>query len=138
MTRVRAQCPPVAIVAIGGALGTFARFLAGPDALLLVNTLGAGLLGLLAALVPCSSSFSRRHHGSGFLGAFTSFSALSAAVVEADSVVSGATYMTASLALGLVAAGAGLWLGAKVRPAATADASAEAEAAPGADAGETS
>lgn len=108
------------LVFIGGSLGTFFRWLATdlviPEGaasewgLLVVNILGAGFLACANSYV----SFSDANHtrglllfGTGFCGAFTSYSALSAAINGLSGVVLIGTYFAVTLIGGLVA----VWLG---------------------------
>ncbi|UFU02644.1 CrcB family protein [Ruania suaedae] len=118
-----------ALVALGGALGTLARFglaeaLPTPDgvpwATLVVNLAGSFLLGvLLEALDRAGEETSRGRAlrlglGTGLLGGFTTFSSLA---LEVERLLAGGElavaggYVLASLALGLVAAMAGIAVG---------------------------
>jgi CrcB protein len=115
----------IVAVVIGGAVGTGLRLVA--DAALphshtqfaastvLVNTVGAFVLGLLVAtLWPRVPTWARAGLGAGLLGSFTTFSALAVSVValaEAGDVLVAVITIIASLALGLLAAWAGLALG---------------------------
>ncbi|WP_439564488.1 fluoride efflux transporter FluC [Microcella sp.] len=115
----------LAAVLVGGALGTALRLAvdaALPHTLdqvalstLIVNTLGAFVLGLLVALVwPRVPGWARAGLGAGLLGSFTTFSALAVSVValaEAGDALLAVGTVVVSLALGLLAAGAGLALG---------------------------
>ena len=115
----------IAAVLVGGALGTTLRVLVDAAlphsptqfavSTLLVNTFGAFLLGLLvAALWPRVPGWARAGLGAGLLGSFTTFSALAISVValsEAGDAPLAVVTVVASLALGLLAAGAGLSLG---------------------------
>ncbi|MGJ4074737.1 fluoride efflux transporter FluC [Corynebacterium macclintockiae] len=107
-------------------LNAFGFVTLGDAALLLVNVLGALILALLVGLIPRATDPRRAFWGTGVLGGFTSFSSLAAAVVGADAaralfihdatsstapVLIGAAYGVCTLALGLVAAAAGLRLG---------------------------
>jgi len=122
--RRRATLEIVAVV-IGGAVGPGLRLAADAAvphsptqfaaSTLLVNTVGAFLLGLLvAALWPRVPAWARAGLGAGVLGSFTTFSALAVSVValaEAGDVLVAVITIIASLALGLLAAWAGLALG---------------------------
>lgn len=108
-------------------LNAFGFVTLGDAALLLVNVLGALILALLVGLISRATDPRRAFWGTGVLGGFTSFSSLAAAVVGADAaralfihdatsssttpVLIGAAYGVCTLALGLVAAAAGLRLG---------------------------
>lgn len=118
----------ILLVAIGGALGSIGRYLAGvhitrlmgagfPYGTLTVNIVGSFLIGLLVELL------ARRFNGSmdlrlflvvGFLGGFTTFSSFSLdalALFERGASLSAAAYIFASLILSLAAVFAGLLLG---------------------------
>jgi fluoride exporter len=81
------------VVAVGGALGSVARYLLGlagspapgfPWPTLAVNWSGAFLLGLVAAVLwrrPAASPLWRPFLGTGVLGGFTTFSAVTVEVV---------------------------------------------------------
>ncbi|SEE62615.1 fluoride efflux transporter FluC [Ruania alba] len=118
-----------ALVAVGGAAGTLARFglteaFGPPDgvpwATLTANLLGAFALGvLLEALLRAGAEDRTRRAfrlglGTGFLGGLTTFSSLA---LETERLLTGgqfavaAGYALASLALGLVAALAGIAVG---------------------------
>lgn len=168
------RLPPVALVFLGGALGAIFRWVLtvwipalgdpthvpgaasplnvtgglplGDIALLVVNVLGALLLGLLVGMIPNSAHPHRALWGTGLLGGFTSFSSLAAAIDaptgSTNAVLIGGAYGLLTLALGLCAAAMGLRLGrdlhelARLRDGsgvAQADsaASAEPEANPG-------
>ena len=114
-------------VAMGGALGAVARhaltlwaaraFPAFPVGTLGINVLGSFLLGLTVALVLRGAvpEAWRVAFGTGFLGAFTTFSTFS---VDAVRLLQGgewralALYMGGNVGLGLLAALIGLTLGA--------------------------
>lgn len=114
-------------VMLGGALGAAARYgvtlgLAPltrsgfPAPTLLINVVGSFLLGLTVALVGRGlwPESARLAFGTGFLGAFTTFSAFS---VELDSLTARGSggmallYVTLSVSLGVLAAVAGRLLG---------------------------
>ncbi|THV25345.1 fluoride efflux transporter CrcB [Peteryoungia ipomoeae] len=118
----------ILLVAIGGALGSVGRYLAGvhitrlmgagfPYGTLTVNIVGSFLIGLLVELL------ARKLNGSmdlrlflvvGFLGGFTTFSSFSLdalALFERGATLAAAAYILASLILSLAAVFAGLLLG---------------------------
>ncbi|WP_460801564.1 fluoride efflux transporter FluC [Microbacterium sp. GXF6406] len=106
------------LVMCGGMLGTAARLgiaLLVPDiggmplATLLVNVLGALLIGVLAARLP-SSSDARTFLGAGALGGFTTYSAFAVGTAALD-LLPAIAYAALTLALGIVAAATGLRLG---------------------------
>ena len=120
------------LIAAGGAAGAVARYLvdnavldrfpgAFPLGILLVNLSGAFLLGVLAALIierGLLPSDLRSPLLVGFLGAYTTFSTLmldSWRLVEDGLPVLGTANLVGSMVLGIVALGAGLWLGRSVR-----------------------
>jgi CrcB protein len=121
----RARALEVVAVLVGGTLGTALRVVV--DATLphdtaqfalstvLVNTVGAFVLGLLvAALWPRMPGWARAGLGAGVLGSFTTFSALTVSVValaEVGNVLVAVATVVASLVLGLCAAWAGLMAG---------------------------
>ncbi|EAU71082.1 putative integral membrane protein [Synechococcus sp. BL107] len=106
----------VALGAVPGALLRWQVALHGSDHHLLVNVLGAALLGLLAGL-PAAP---RRQLliGIGFCGSLTTFSSW---MLEAMQLISAGKILEASglicltLGLGLGAAALGLWVGQRVR-----------------------
>ena len=109
----------------GGAVGTALRL--GIDTLLphgdadfpvstlLINTLGAFVLGLLVGRVWAgATSWLRAGLGAGLLGSFTTFSALAVSLVSLTASGFGMlalAYLAATLVLGLAAAALGLRLG---------------------------
>ena len=107
----------VALGAVPGALLRWQVALHGSDRHLLVNVLGAALLGLLAGL-PAAP---RRQLliGIGFCGSLTTFSSW---MLEAMQLISAGKIAEAfgliglTLGLGLGAAAFGLWVGQRVRP----------------------
>lgn len=137
------RLPPVALVFLGGAVGATFRWVLtvwipalgdpthvpgaasplnvtggiplGDIALLVVNVLGALLLGLLVGMIPDSAHPRRAFWGTGVLGGFTSFSSLAAAIDapthSTDAVLVGGAYGLITLVLGLFAAAMGLRLG---------------------------
>ena len=110
---------------VGGMLGTGLRFAIDgalphsqdsfPVATLAVNTTGSLLLGLIVGwLWPRASAWLRAGLGTGFLGSFTTFSAIAVSVVALSTAGEWATaglYLTLTLVLGLIAAWGGLTLG---------------------------
>ena len=119
------------LIAAGGAAGAVVRYLvdnavldrfpgAFPLGILVVNLTGAFLLGALAALIierGLLPSDLRSPLIVGFLGAYTTFSTLmldSWRLVEDGLPVLGAANLVGSMVLGVVALGAGLWLGRSV------------------------
>lgn len=124
----------VLAVFVGGALGTLARF--GLDASFsrstlitpwLINIVGAFVLGLLVSALwsrPTTPAWVKAGIGTGVLGGFTTFSAITLLLTEAVNVSSfnGGLATTGfyllvfvlDLALGILAAWAGLVLGRRV------------------------
>lgn len=108
------------LVVIGGMLGTAGRLglaLVIPDAgglplaTMIVNVLGALIIGILAARLPSSSDV-RVFLGTGLLGGFTTYSAFAVGTVErAASPWLAVLYPALTLALGIGAATLGLLLG---------------------------
>jgi CrcB protein len=121
------------LVFIGGMGGTLARFglaqalptPAGlPLGIFLINIAGAFALGLLLeALAQRGPDEGRRRAirlllGTGFLGGFTTYSALavdSALLLGSGRVVEGIAYLAGSVLLGLIATAAGIAMGARAR-----------------------
>jgi CrcB protein len=118
----------VALVAAGGAVGALARWQAGvhapthgydfPTTTLIVNVLGAGLLGYLVGRVPVRTPRDeavRLLLGTGVLGGFTTFSTYAVEVARrvphhhTDTAI---TYAIVSVVAGVAAAIVGLALGA--------------------------
>jgi fluoride exporter len=104
-------------VALGGALGTGARLtidtLVGqPVSTLAINVVGSFALGLLVARLWSSAApWLRAGLGAGLLGSFTTFSALAVTLVQLGFTWGTALYLVLSVALGLLAAWAGLRIG---------------------------
>lgn len=113
----------VLVVALGGALGSMARYVAGvllmpasggfPVGTLVVNVLGAFLIGLFARLAITSESeqLLRLALTTGFCGGFTTFSTLSAetlTLVQEGRTARAVLYIACSLVLGLGATALGL------------------------------
>ena len=127
----RATDPRVlAVIALGGAVGAPLRYAleelhpAGPGAFpqttFLVNVSGAFALGLFLALLLgrwSTSRFLRPLVATGFLGAYTTFSTFAVELVtlaKDDHLPMAVWYAVASLAVGLVAASAGLGVGRRL------------------------
>lgn len=120
------------LVWLGGTLGTGSRFLVGaavprvadvPVATVGINVLGAFLLGLLLTQLARSAPdlgrrpWARLLLGTGFLGGFTTYSALAvdAAVLgQAGRVGMAAAYAIGTLVLGAAASFAGMVLAGRV------------------------
>lgn len=118
------------IVAVGGVLGAVTRYGLGmvipapgawPLPTLIINLSGALALGaLLEGLSRRGPDVGNRRVlrlalGTGFLGAYTTYSTLAVDAVHllnADAVPAAAGYLTASLLGGAAATTAGIWLGA--------------------------
>lgn len=113
-------------VAVGGALGSTARFAVGQSARALypgwpwgtwtVNVLGSLAIGVLMAwfLARPAPDWVRIGLMTGVLGGFTTFSAFSLDTLEllrTAGVASALAYVAASLVFGLAACALGLWLG---------------------------
>ena len=107
----------VALGAVPGALLRWQVALHGSDHHLLVNVLGAALLGLLAGL-PAAP---RRQLliGIGFCGSLTTFSSWmleAMQLISAGKIVEASGLIGLTLGLGLGAAALGFWVGQRVRP----------------------
>jgi CrcB protein len=107
----------VALGAVPGALLRWQVALHGSDRHLLVNVLGAALLGLLAGL-PAAP---RRQLliGIGFCGSLTTFSSWmleAMQLISAGKIVEALGLIGLTLGLGVGAAALGLWVGQRVRP----------------------
>lgn len=111
---IREELVVLALIAAGGFTGSALHFwilgfLPALEATLVVNTLGSFLLGVFMYETLVTGRFGSRARiliGAGFLGAFTSFSALALIVVQQSPVIA-AGYMVVTLLLGLSAVGAG-------------------------------
>ncbi len=114
----------VLLVALGGAVGSIARYgvglaaarwfgLAFPWGTLAVNVLGGLAIGLMAARIAPENESLRLLIGTGLLGGFTTFSAFSLETVRLLEQQPGlaALYVLASLVLGVGACWMGLQLG---------------------------
>lgn len=133
-------------VFLGGAIGTALRFGTDlalphsadqfPASTLLVNAIGALVLGWLVAGLWTQASvpqWVKAALGPGLLGSFTTFSAAMVSLVtlaSLDSWALAAGYLATTLLLGFVAAGLGLWLGARHFTPPTALATTDAEGTP--------
>ena len=86
-----------------------------PTATLLINVVGAFVLGFLTSRVwPVAPVWLRAALGPGLLGSFTTFSAVMVALVtmaEGKATFLALVYLIATLVLGFGAAGLGLWTG---------------------------
>ncbi|MDQ0735953.1 CrcB protein [Arthrobacter agilis] len=136
--------------------GTLSRFgLAGvlpapaglPLGIFLINIVGAFALGLLlGALARHGPDEGRRRalrllFGTGFLGGFTTYSALavdSALLLGSGRVMEGLAYLSVSVIVGLAAAAAGLAVGARVHGGPRDSPSDGSGRGPGAPSGATS
>ncbi len=121
----------VALVSVGGALGTLLRYWTGelapvgagtfPTTTLLINVLGAFALGLVVGVLARrrpDDAVLRPLLGIGLLGGFTTFSTFAvenAQLLRADRVGTAVAYCVTSIAVGLFAAALGLRI-AGVRP----------------------
>lgn len=128
--RPRLHWRDIALVGVGGSFGTAARYLVSegipgwqgmPTATLVINVVGAFALGLLLErLVRAGSDAGIRHSlrlglGTGFLGGFTTYSALAVDTTQlaaaghsgAAMLYAGATVVVGAIAtvLGILAAG---------------------------------
>ncbi len=121
----------VGLVVVGGMLGALARYgLEGaipapggwPLPTLLINVAGAFALGaLLEGLVRRGRDAGRRRiirllAGTGFMGAFTTYSTLAVEatlLVDADRVAAALLYLAATLIVGALATTAGIWAGTR-------------------------
>ncbi len=114
----------VLLVALGGAIGSVARFGAGavaarwfglafPWGTLAVNVIGGLAMGLMAARIAPDNENLRLLIGTGLLGGFTTFSAFSLETVRLMEHQPGlaALYAAASVALSIGACWLGLILG---------------------------
>lgn len=129
-TRGRVGATPLDLLAVfvGGLIGTTLRALIDLGVVhdldefafstLLVNVSGSFVLGLLvAALWPRVPGWVRVGLGPGILGSFTTFSALAVSIVtlmQAGDVVGAVLSIVLSMGFGMLAAWAGLTLGARL------------------------
>lgn len=113
----------LASVAVGGAIGSVARFLFGtaliglsgsfPFSTLAINVLGSFLLGFVVGLLPPVHT-GRLLFGTGFCGGFTTFSAFSGDVVtllERGEHFRASAYIAATVALSLIGMLTGIAVG---------------------------
>ncbi len=112
------------VVAVGGVAGALLRWVIGEIitdtamALLVVNTVGTGLLGAVTRGALRGSSVRRLLVGVGFCGGLTTFSTFAVEVavrLDAGRPVDGLGLMLLSLLLGVFAFGAGTATGRPVR-----------------------
>lgn len=119
----RADPRTVLLIAVGGAVGTLARYELSlavpvhpgtlPITTLLINVVGAFLLGALLGTIGRDAPNDRIMRpllGVGFLGGFTTFSTFAVETVQLvrhDHAALAAVYVIASIALGLAAARSG-------------------------------
>lgn len=118
-------------IALGGSLGTLARFaltlMFGVPGTLIVNILGTFLLATLAgwtATRMLGTLWTQYGLGVGFCGAFTTMSTLTADtffLFSKSSPLHAALYLGTSLVLGLLAAATGFAFGQRLCTAQTAD-----------------
>jgi CrcB protein len=119
---------PYLLVGVGGFVGANARFVVArgvgtlfdtrfPLGTFVINISGSFLLGVLGAIVaqrvPVNSESIRLALGVGFLGAFTTFSTFefeTHALFEDGSWLTATTNMVGSLAVGLIAVRAGIFV----------------------------
>lgn len=132
VAHARPSVTPLELLAVfvGGLIGTTLRVLIDVAvahdldqfalSTLLVNTVGSFVLGLLvAALWPRVPGWVRVGLGPGILGSFTTFSALAISVValaRTGEIVVAVLSIALSIGLGMLAAWAGLTLGARLGP----------------------
>ena len=116
-------------VAVGGALGSAARFSVGqwipsrtyPWATLSVNVLGSLLIGFLMSYYGSKWSINptgKLFFVTGFCGGFTTFSALTMEnldLIQQGRYSAAITYMILSLLFGLIAVALGWWIGQATR-----------------------
>ena len=107
----------VLLVAVGAAVGAPLRYAlarldgAFPAGMLVVNAIGSGLFGLFAAMSLGEASWALL--GTGFCGAFTSFSSFAVQTVERPARLATA-YVVATTVLSVGACAAGWCLGTAV------------------------
>ncbi|MCL1600916.1 MAG: CrcB family protein [Actinomycetia bacterium] len=111
------------LIAIGGGLGAVARFgiasmiprtrLGFPSGITIVNIAGSFLLGLVVGIVEANEvAIATEPLTLGLLGGFTTFSTWMVDIDEAPTRRMAVAIVAIPLVAGLVAAAAGLWLGA--------------------------
>ncbi|GAA5107657.1 fluoride efflux transporter CrcB [Alloalcanivorax gelatiniphagus] len=107
----------VLLVALGAAVGAPLRHVLSrldgsfPVGMLLVNTLGSGLLGVFAALSLGEATWALL--GTGFCGGFTSFSSFAVQSIDRPGRIATA-YVVATAVLAVGACALGWWLGTLV------------------------
>ena len=106
------------LVACGAAIGAPLRYLLGhylddhfPTGTLIANLLGSFLLGVFSGL--SLSGHEMAVLGTGFCGAFTTYSAFAVKAVERGRV-SGTAYAVVTVAYGLALCALGFWLGSLI------------------------
>lgn len=125
----------IAVVAAGGALGALSRYAVAqafptspgrwPWATFSVNIIGALVLGLLLeALTRRGPDVGARQRlrlflGTGFCGAFTTYSTFAHDVDTLGAWGRGAGWALLQVVVGLVAAGLGAWIGSRTTPVAS-------------------
>lgn len=117
-------------VTVAGGLGSLARYAVGaavssptqrwPWATLLVNLVGAALIGAVVAVCAARPDGARLrvYLATGFLGGFTTFSSLALETVtllQRRAYLSATGYVAATVVVGVAACAAGLWLGEALR-----------------------
>lgn len=121
----------LALVALGGALGSTARYAAQllmqsrygvlfPWGTLSVNLAGAALMGLLAGLLNGRAPEAALFFGTGVLGGFTTYSAFNQEallLLARGEVARGALYLAATVVGALAVGGAAFALGRALSPA---------------------
>ncbi len=123
----------LALVFLGGTGGTLARYGLGevlpapaglPLGIFLINVTGAFVLGLILEILARRGPDEGRRRavrlllGTGFLGGFTTYSALavdSVLLLGAGRVIEGMSYVTVSVLTGLAATAAGIGTGSRIR-----------------------
>ncbi len=115
----------LALVVVGGTAGTLSRFGVNevlpegglfPWATFIVNVVGSFALGVLLAALLTRHTELRLLLGTGFLGGFTTYSALAVetdTLLRGDHVILGVAYAVGSVVAGLAAALAGIALGSR-------------------------
>ena len=117
----------VLLVALGGAFGAAARYLINispvatflqpfPFHTFIINVSGSFLIGFLAVKFDLSDTM-KLLAITGFLGAFTTFSAFELETFELmreKNLLTAVLYVTLSFAVGFLGVAAGVWLGRKI------------------------
>ncbi|MEW1551848.1 fluoride efflux transporter FluC [Streptomyces tsukubensis] len=123
--RAKALWPVVAVVALGGAMGTAARYGASliwptasggfPWTILTVNTVGCAVIGVFMVVISdvwAAHRLVRPFFGTGVLGGFTTFSAYAGDVqrlVDGGRAGTGLAYLALTLLAALAAVWAAVW-----------------------------